>query len=73
MDIQITDKQVKQIAIAWIQEQHKDESGAKDVLDALFDNAHFAVWSWHDLLAYAVKRCAKNYFMKLKDVVEGLK
>lgn len=73
MKLQLSDEQAKEIAVAWIKEQHKDKEGAKVVLNALFYNAHFANWAWDDLLQHAVNICSKQYAVSQKQVLEMLK
>lgn len=73
MNIQLTEAQTEGIALAWIAQQHKDKAGAKKVLSTLFKSAHFATWSWLDLLQYAVTLCAKDYCVSTKWIKGELK
>ncbi len=73
MNIELSEAQAKEIALTWIRAQQRSERGAQDVLDALFIGAHFAVWSWLDLIQYTVRICSKQYAVKVKDILEMLK
>ncbi len=73
MNIELTETQVEKIALDWIRAQQQDTAGARKAIRSLLAGAHFAVWSWDDMLQYAVTLCAKEYFIKSKDILKGLK
>lgn len=73
MNLELTEEQVEKIAIDWIKAQQQDESKAKDILDALFNGAHFAGWSWLDLITYTIRICSKQYAVPVRGIMELLK
>lgn len=72
MNIKLTQAQEKEIAINWIKQQQLQNDGYKKVLDTLLMGAHFAVWPWDDALKYAVKKCARTYFVEKKTILRWL-
>lgn len=73
MQIELTPDQAREVALTWIKSQQQAPDGYKKVLDVLLMGAHFAVWSWHDAISYAIKKCARAYHVDRKVILEDLK
>lgn len=73
MKIDIDHEQGRQIALAYIRENHDDEKAMKEVVLAVFSGCHFAPWSWDTLLKQAATFCSKVYHIPLETITEGWK
>lgn len=73
MKIEIETEQARQIALAYIRENHDDEAAMKGIILAVFSGCHFAPWSWDTLLKHAVVFCSKAYHVQMNTLIEGWK
>ena len=73
MNLELTTKQAREVALAYIREQQYNEEAMREVGLAIFSGLCFAPWRWDLLLHEIVKLCSKVYNTPVERIVEDWK
>lgn len=71
MKIEIETEQARQIALAYIRENHNDEVAMRELVLVVFGGSHFVPWRWDTMLKHAVVFCSKTYHVQMTTLLEG--
>ena len=73
MKIDLETEQARQVALAYIRENHDNEEAMKEIVLAVFSGSHFVPWRWDTMLKHVVVFCSKAYRVQMNTLLEGWK